>query len=334
MRNAIASLACAAVGFAVPVGAGASQAMTAAGSSCASSPCMYISNAVNYSKGSVTVYPLSARHHHLPVEKIEGRDTRLAWPASIAVDASRNIYVANVRPINQFSITAYAAGSSGDAQPMLDIAGSNTVLYFPASILLDASANIYVGDDSSAIRIFAAGSNGNIAPMATIAGADTGLNFPSGLAFDAAGNIYAGNQYFRGGTVTVYPAGQTGDVLPMQTIAGSYTGLWDVYGVAVDAQGNIYVANCTAQNILVFAAGATGNVAPIRTISGPDTGLSWPAGVSVAPDGTLYVTNGAGLYGANSITVYAPAANGDAKPLRTLVGRAMGLNHPYGIAIH
>ena len=52
------------------------------------------------------------------------------------------------------------------------------------------------------------------------------------------------------------------------------------------------------------------NVAPTRTIAGAATGLSSPAAIAMDNGGRLYVANA----GANSVSVYAANASGNAAP--------------------
>ncbi|MBV8172032.1 MAG: hypothetical protein JO219_08890 [Candidatus Eremiobacteraeota bacterium] len=76
-------------------------------------------------------------------------------------------------------------------------------------------------------------------------------------------------------------------------------------------------------------------VVPARMIKGSSTGLLWPSGLAVDQSGTLFVANDGDLAtgGQDSLTVYAPNANGDAKPLRTIAGPLTGLTRPNGVAV-
>ena len=120
---------------------------------------------------------------------------------------------------------------------------------------------------------------------------------------------------------------------PEITIAGSNTGFGALLdGIGVDATGTLYVANTDENSIAVFAPGASGNVAPERTISGPSTGLGGPDDVIVGFNGQIYVTNGFGS-GVNSVTVYAPAASGDATPVTEIKGLNTGFGNPDDMAV-
>ena len=69
-----------------------------------------------------------------PTATIAGGNTRLDFPDGIALDGAGNIYVANNGVNDVASITVYAAGASGNATPMVTIAGSNTGLTNPTLI--------------------------------------------------------------------------------------------------------------------------------------------------------------------------------------------------------
>src|SRR6267378_2640597 len=181
------------------------------------------------------------------------------------------------------SITAYAAGASGDATPTATIAGGNTGLSAPVGIARDGAGNIYVANPGNqSIIVFAAGASGNATPTATIAGGNTGLSNPFGIALDGAGNIYVAS--INNDSITVYAAGASGNATPTATIAGGNTGLNLPLGIALDGAGNIYVANergnVGAGSITVYAAGASGNAPPTATIAGGNTGLNNPAPIT------------------------------------------------------
>ncbi|HEY1712409.1 MAG TPA: beta-propeller fold lactonase family protein [Solirubrobacteraceae bacterium] len=99
--------------------------------------------------------------------------------------------------------------------------------------------------------------------------------------------------------------------------------------VAAHAQTSIVVAENGAGNgaISTFTLGSPST--PIRRITGSLTGLASPEQIAADRSGNLYVANSAG-----SITVYAPAATGNAAPLRKIAGAATGLGGGvFGIAV-
>ena len=120
-----------------------------------------------------------------------GSNTGLGAPGTsalpgntVAVDASRNVYVFDTKTA---TISEFAAGATGNVAPIRTIAGSNTGLAggngFTFGLAVSkTSGEIFVSNSgSNAILGFAATASGNVAPIQTIAGSATGLAEPLGL---------------------------------------------------------------------------------------------------------------------------------------------------------
>ena len=228
------------------------------------------------------------------------------------------------------SVTAYSAGSNGDAAPASTIAGASTGLAAPTGIALDTSGNIYVANAESGsetvgkITIYSAGSNGNVTPSAIISGSNTGLGGPVGIAVDSLGKIYVANMLASGsvvgGSVTVYAPGSNGDISPIASINGDNTALDHPQGIALDSHGNIYVSNFSGSdavdnNIVVFPAGSNGNVTPSEIISGPHTGMDDVFGLALDSANDIYVANGST---SNIVVTHVQGRNADVAPLATI----------------
>jgi 6-phosphogluconolactonase (cycloisomerase 2 family) len=228
------------------------------------------------------------------------------------------------------AVSAYPLGASGNATPLLYIAGAATKIDVPYDVALDGSGNIYVSNyDDNSITLYPAGSTGNVSPTAIIIGSNTEMLDPGGIGVDPVnGTIYVTSYNGPSGDPSIlgFPAGSNGNVAPTQVIEGSKTGLQDPTGLAVDASGNIYVSDDNSY-INVYAADATGNVAPTRTIEGRRTKLSTPLGVSLDSNANVYVANG----GNNSVTVYAAGANGNVAPIQIIAGHKTKLTNLHGV---
>jgi hypothetical protein len=217
-------------------------------------------------------------------QTITGVATGLNSPIGVAVDASGIIYVANC---GSGSITAYAAGSTGNAAPLSTRGGLHCI----ADLEFDASQNLYVtlpGVGDNMVDVYAPGPFGN--PIRQIVGADTQLNAPRPMAFDSSGNLYVGNG--NDGKILVFAPGATGDAVPIRVITGAATQLGNVTGLSFDPAGNLYATVCPgcsgsgggpANEVVVFAPGANGNATPSRVITGSNTGLNSPTDVFVGP---------------------------------------------------
>jgi hypothetical protein len=105
---------------------------------------------------------------------------------------------------------------------------------------------------------------------------------------------------------------------------------------------HLYVGNAATNTITIYDKRARGNVAPVRTIGGPASGITclrqfavdsrgfvyvavWSA--SAGPDGYCH-SNGGG-----EILVFAPDANGDVAPVRTIAGPATTIANASSVAV-
>ena len=106
-------------------------------------------------QGAITVYPAGSNGNVPPSTIIKGSATGLIDPVSIALDANRNIYVANSFTyvsktfVEEPCITVYPASSTGDAPPSAVIGGTNTGLGV-SPIALDSGAGISTRPESRA----------------------------------------------------------------------------------------------------------------------------------------------------------------------------------------
>jgi sugar lactone lactonase YvrE len=319
------------------------RSLGAPATSCLTAACIYVTNQPNnrHDRGSYALaFDANANGNVAPVQTIRGPKTGLGQPEGIAVDAGANIYVANefLPP----SVAVFAPGANGNVAPLRTIVGPRTGLNFPTGIALDAAGNIYVADfgkgssGPGGVEVYAARSNGNVAPLRTIQGDRGALTFPIGIAVDSSRNVYVASAGQFGG-VTVYAPGAHGDAKPLREIRGNKTQIDNPVGIALDANGVTYVANGLGNQVNVYAAGAKGNVAPIRVIAGQHTELRLPVGIALDAAGNIYVADSTqGCCPQNFIRVYAPGANGDVAPLRSIGGSNTEVESlgGAGIAVH
>jgi len=187
----------------------------------------------------------------------KGTAAQFASPTSIAVDASDNLYVADlanerIRKIAPDGTVTTLAGSNGYG--LTDGPGTSAQFHFPNGIAVDASGNLYVSDSqNNAIR--------KIAPDGTVStlagngtkgyvdgpGSSAEFDDPGAVAVDASGNVYVAgpdDDHIR----KITPAGVV-STLTGNGGSGLVNGSLSVArfnsptGLAVDAAGkNIYVA--------------------------------------------------------------------------------------------
>ena len=223
----------------------------------------------------------------------------LAFPVSLAIDASNNLYIADgtanvVRVVSASSgiITTFAGGGSGCGQ-QTDTMGDGcpaTQAQFGGvkAIALDKTGNLYVADytnnvsfirkvdaKSGIITLFAGG--GTPCSQATDGYGDgcpalnATLELASGMAFDASGNLYVGDdglvRKISASTMIVTDfaggagIGFTGTGGPAQNAKVD-----GVSGMAVDPSGNVYLAD-TFNNVIREVIENTTPVTPVPTFS-------------------------------------------------------------------
>jgi sugar lactone lactonase YvrE len=209
----------------------------------------------------------------------------LDHPSGIAVDASGNLYIADVafdrvRKVDVSGKITTVAGSGdpnglGDGGP-----ATSASLYNPYAVAVDPAGNLFIADtghnrirkvDAAGIITTVAG-DGNSA-FSGDGGAATSaeLDYPVGMAFDAAGDLLisdSSNNRIRmvdaAGTITTLAGegspGFAGDGGP----AGAAK-LSSPASVAVDKAGNLFIADSNNARVREVHSGAPVTVTPIPT---------------------------------------------------------------------
>jgi sugar lactone lactonase YvrE len=242
---------------------------------------------------------------------------RFAYPVGVAVDSSRNVYIADrnnntIRKITPLGVVTTFAGLA-ETPGSTDGTGSAARLSSPRSVAFDASGNLYVADGANnAIRMITpAGVVTTLAGQAGSSGSVDGTGSaarffaPNGVAVDkTTGVVYvtdSANHTIRkiapGGIVTTIAglAGATGNT----DGAGNAARFNRPSAVAVDAAGIVYIAD--AGNSLIRSMNAAGVVttlaggAPNNGTNGDGTGTAArffnPQGIAVDSAGTIYVAD-------------------------------------------
>jgi hypothetical protein len=248
---------------------------------------------------------------------------RVFYPSGLAINPAGDVFICDRGNHRIRKITA-ATGN------ITTVAGSGTAafggdggvataaqLYYPASIALDASGNLYIADEYNVrIRKVAAGTN----IISTVAGNGTAgyngdglatsasLNYPQGVGVDLNGNVFIADTNSHrirkvdpgtGIISTVVNGSGTAGFLGEAGVATAAR-LYSPAGLAVDASGNVYIADSNNDRIrkyvpgtgLIFTVAGSG----IGTFGG-DGGLATagqiyhPQGVSVDGSGNLYIAD-------------------------------------------
>ncbi|HTK20026.1 MAG TPA: NHL repeat-containing protein [Mucilaginibacter sp.] len=284
-----------------------------------------------------------------------GKTVKFNHPFGLAVDASGNLYIADVgnnviRKIDTTGLVSTFAGIGGvkgSANGLDSLATFNK----PFGVAADAAGNLYVADaGNNLIRmISSAGMVSNfagtgIAGSSNVADSVT-FNSPLGVAVDGSGNVYVadyGNNLIRkitqaGVVSTLAGSGAKGADDGLDTAATFNL----PEALAVDAAGNIYVVDngndlirkvTPAGQVTTFA----GSGQPGKSDgTGAAASFNSPFGIAIDASGNLYVADS----GNNLIRKITPdgsvttIAGSGLKGANNGAGKAASFNTPAGIAV-
>ncbi|MBL9212269.1 MAG: hypothetical protein JNL92_17550 [Opitutaceae bacterium] len=244
----------------------------------------------------------------------DGRPGTFNAPYGIAIDAAKNLYVADtvnntIRKITPAGVVSTLAGSTG-LLGSTNGTGSAARFNFPVGLGVDSGGNIYVADAKNFLirKITPAGEVSTFAGAAFQLGSTDGTGsaarffLPYGLAVDSAGNVYVaeqGNHLIRkitpGGVVSTLAGGA---LQPGFADGNGTSARFNMpFGLAIDANGNLLVADSgnnairrvNPAGLVTTVAGATSAGA----VDGPAAAARFnqPRGVSVDGSGNIYVAD-------------------------------------------
>ncbi|MFZ0273461.1 MAG: Ig-like domain repeat protein [Acidobacteriaceae bacterium] len=182
-----------------------------------------------------------------------------AAPQAIAVDATGNLFVADVQnPSTNTAVYKLSPSSIGGRQQVTVATGFAD----PVSLAVDTAGNVYVADKSAGdVYELKPGTDGAYTQSTLLSGV-----IPAAVAVDPAGDLYVQDE--RSNAVLEIPL--SGSETPV------ITGLQSPTGLAVDGLGNVYDADATQSSILkvVRNAGSYGSTASnVSSISGSLTNV-------------------------------------------------------------
>lgn len=237
-----------------------------------------------------------------------GTNAQFKLPASIAVDALTNLYVADTYNSTIRSLTFSGsnwvvktiAGSAG-TNALRDGVGTNAFFYQPAGIAVDNAGNLYVADTgNNAIR--------ELTPTPTnfVTTTIAQLNLPTDVSVDAAGVVYVASP----GDNTIRKLTHSKTNWDVSIVAGLYGVSGSADGTTTNARfnfprglsstsaGTVYVADTQNNTIReVTAAGAVSTLAGLAGGAGSADGLrdqarfNAPQGLALDAATNLYVAD-------------------------------------------
>ena len=211
----------------------------------------------------------------------------LNYPASVAVDANGNVFVADagnnvIRKISSGGVITTVAGTgtniySGDGGP-----ATNASLYFPQGVTVDAVGNLFIADSGNDV-VRKVNTNGIIMTVAGggaltgngIAATKARLNYPAGVAVDVLGNLFIadyGNNVVRKVTTNgIISTVAGGGVLSGNGIAATNASLNGPEGVTVDTYGDVFIAT-PGSNVVRKVTSTQGPVLALNHVTPADAG--------------------------------------------------------------
>ncbi len=228
--------------------------------------------------------------------------TGLKTPASIAVDAAGNVYIADTanNAVEEFPAGGGAAISLGSK------------LSGPLGVAVDAAGNVFVADSGNNQVVEIPVVSGALSSAAqTVVAA--GLKSPAGVFVDPAGNLYITDT----GDNTVVFVPNLGGYYGASSKMG--TGLNAPLSTAVDSTGGIYIADSGNNQVVKIPAGGAQQVVA--------AGLSNPSALAIDASNSLFVVDQG-----NNRVLRIPSESGVLNP-NDKVSVGIGIATPYGLAI-
>jgi len=211
-----------------------------------------------------------------------GSAARFCYPAGVAVDSARNVYVADecnntIRKVTPAGVVTTLAGST-EQIGSADGTGSAARFYYPDAVAVDNAGSVFVADqyNNTIRKVTLAGVVTTLAGNAGNPGSADGtgsaarFRYPEGVAVDSAGNVYVAdceNNTVRKGWPTSGGVGVTITVPPQNLVTNA--GATVSFSVTATGTGQLsYQWRFNGQNI----ANATNATLTLNSVTAANSG--------------------------------------------------------------
>ena len=284
---------------------------------------------------------------------------RFSGPSGVAVDAARNVYVADtgnqtIRKVMPEGIVATLAGVPGSSGTN-DGPCAAARFYNPSGVAVDGGGNVYVADQGNHTirKVTPDGTVTTLAGLAGSSGTNDGpgcaarFDHPYGVAVDASGNLYVADMD-NGAIRMVTTNGVVTTLAGLAGTQGTLDGTGSVarfsspHAVAVDHAGTVFVADTLNFTIRkVTPDGVVTTIAGIPESSGSADGAAAaaqfcsPTGLALDAAGNVFVADH------NNHTIRRLSADGIVDTVGGVAGglgsadgtgSAAQFDHPSGLA--
>jgi sugar lactone lactonase YvrE len=259
--------------------------------------------------------------------------TNFSQPASVAVDARGNVYVADDVKAQVLEILA-VDGSVPAGATILKLASG--VFPTPTGIAVDGSGDVFVADQTKGTMgqggVFEILASGGIIPASPkIRALGSGFLHPSDVAVDSEGDVFVadtGNNAVK----EMLAVGGSVPSVPVINTLGAAFGFYEPSSVRVDASGNVLVADYIVighpdqPDGGVYEIMAAGGYTQVNTLS---SDFIYPESAAVDTSGNVYVSD---AYGGMVYELLAIDGSIPASPAMIPIGSG-GWTVPAGLAV-
>jgi sugar lactone lactonase YvrE len=289
--------------------------------------------------GSVTSYRTGATGNAPALRTIAAK---INAPQGVVFDRSGNLWVANSNTNTLFEYVKSELAKASPAPLVTISSNSSGSLNGPGGLAFDRSGNLWVANTSVSTVVEYSHSqlarSGAPTPEVTIS--NNSFNAPFGLAFDSAGDLWVADNAQEGSpAVYEYAKSELGKTAPVPrlTISIPLSPLGDDTrsGLSFDSAGNLWLVNSAGNSLVEFTKSELSRPAPKPSVtisSSAANGLNAPDDLVFDSAGDAWVAN----TGGNTVVEFSKgvlAKSGSPAPVKTLSGKATGLNYPMSVAV-